>query len=45
MITSIVACGVAVGLVFGRRERGSNAVSPSVRYRASSSWIHDRDTA
>nr|WP_238332428.1 hypothetical protein [Kribbella jejuensis] len=37
MIRSTVDCGIAVGLVLGRRERGSNAASPSARYRASSS--------
>ncbi|MGY2873625.1 hypothetical protein ACVW00_000815 [Marmoricola sp. URHA0025 HA25] len=30
-IRSTVACGTAVGLFFGRRERGSKAVWPSVR--------------
>ena len=27
--SSTVACGVSVGVVFGRRDRGSSAVSPS----------------
>jgi len=31
MISSTVAGGIAVGEVCGRRERGSNAASPSVR--------------
>jgi hypothetical protein len=33
-INSTVAAGIAVGELFGRRDRGSNAASPSDRYRA-----------
>jgi hypothetical protein len=44
MISSTVAASIAVGAVFGRRDRGSNAVSPSVRYRATSFETHPFDT-
>src|SRR5579875_628115 len=34
---SLATCsGIAIGLVFGRRDRGANAASPSARYRATS---------
>jgi hypothetical protein len=33
MINSRVAGGIAVGEVCGRRDRGSNAASPSARYQ------------
>src|SRR5271156_5844785 len=36
MIRSMVVCGRRAGLVCGRRERGSNAASPSARYRVTS---------
>ena len=36
MISSTVASLIAAGEVFGRRDRGSNAASPSARYRATS---------
>ena len=36
MISSIVSSLTAFGEVFGRRDRGSNAASPSARYRATS---------
>jgi hypothetical protein len=35
--------GIAVGTVFGRRERRSNAASPSTRYRARS-YSQERET-
>jgi hypothetical protein len=36
MISAAVSALIADGQVFGRRDRGSNAASPSARYRASS---------
>jgi hypothetical protein len=36
--------GVAVGTVFGRRDRGWNAVSPSTRYRATNLDTHPGQT-
>jgi len=36
MISSTVSSLIAVGEVFGRRDRGSNAASPSALYRATS---------
>jgi hypothetical protein len=36
-ISSAVVSAIAVGDVVGRRERGSNAASPSARQRATSS--------
>ena len=44
MIRSMVSAGMADGTRCGRRERGSNAASPSDRYRASSSKSHDGET-
>jgi hypothetical protein len=44
MISSTVAASMAVGEVFGRRDRDSNAVSPSARYRATSLDTHPFDT-
>ena len=43
-IVSTVSVGVAFGDVCGRRDRGSNAASPSARYRAISFETHPRDT-
>jgi hypothetical protein len=43
-ISSTVVPAIARGDRLGRRERGTNAASPSTRYRASSSYSHDRDT-
>jgi hypothetical protein len=42
--SSTVAGAVARGEVLGRRLRGSNADSPSARYRATNSYTHDRAT-
>jgi hypothetical protein len=35
-ISSAASALIAFGEVFGRRDRGSNAASPSARYRATS---------
>src|SRR5262245_13937649 len=43
-ISSIVAGSIAFGEVFGRRERGRNAASPSARYRATSLDTQPLDT-
>ena len=43
-MASSVAWLVRCGLVCGRRERDSNAVSPSARYRATRICTHRRDT-
>ena len=43
-INSTVASGTARGEVLGRRDRGSNAVSPSARYRASNFDTQPLDT-
>jgi hypothetical protein len=43
-ISSTAGAGIAVGEVFGRRDRGSNAASPSARYRATSREIQPWDT-
>jgi len=43
--TAATACSLtAAGQLCGRRDRGSNAASPSTRHRASSSYTHDRAT-
>ena len=42
-ISSFTSAAMAVGEVRGRRERGSNAVSPSARYRATSLVTCERD--
>ena len=44
VIRPAVLCGIARGEVFGRRERGSNAASPSARYRATSRDTQPCDT-
>ena len=36
MISSAASYVIEAGEVFGRRDRGSNAASPSARYRATS---------
>jgi len=43
-ISSTVACAMARGEVLGRRDRGSNAASPSARYRATSRETQPWDT-
>ena len=44
VIKLAVASPIACGEVFGRRDRGSNAASPSARYRATSRDTHPCDT-
>ena len=44
MTSSTVSRRVAVGLVFGRRDRGSNAASPSSRQRVMSFEIQPCET-
>jgi hypothetical protein len=44
VISSTVPGAVTLGEFFGRRDRGSNAASPSASQRASSVQIHDRAT-
>jgi hypothetical protein len=44
MISSTISGVMAAGEVFGRRDRGSNAASPSARYRATSLDTHPLDT-
>ena len=39
-----VSALIADGDVLGRRDRGSNAASPSDRYRVSRAYIEDRAT-
>jgi hypothetical protein len=43
-ISSTVSGATAFGEVFGLRDRGSNADSPSARYRVSSRLIQPRET-
>jgi hypothetical protein len=43
-ISPEVASGIADGEVRGRRDRGSNAASPSAWYRPSSAQTQDRAT-
>ena len=43
-ISSAVLSGIARGEVIGRRDRGSNAASPSARYRATSRETQPWDT-
>ena len=43
-ISSAVLSGIARGEVTGRRDRGSNAASPSARYRATSRETQPWDT-
>ena len=44
VISSTVPALIAAGEVFGRRDRGWNAASPSARYRATSRDTHPCDT-
>jgi hypothetical protein len=46
--SAVISCTtsplITLGEVFGRRDLGSNAASPSDRYRASSAYTQDRAT-
>ena len=44
MINATVAAGIAVGWLCGRLDRGSNAASPSARYRATKRLTQPGDT-